>query len=154
MEWQSIRKLYMSMLSFSPNVTLCIMQTAEMNVLLMSGGIISPSCGTTLSRAFTRRWENNWGSYAAHKGTARVARRLKWALFLGAEKTPCWHSFCFCFHRRPLCCHVIGFTHDDKVERSDPAIVQVSSFLIISSWGENPGKSFHLALRNVSQPGH
>lgn len=42
-----------------------------------------------------------------------------------------------CFHRRPLCRRVKGFTHDDKVQRSDPAIVQVSSFLINAAGGKS-----------------
>lgn len=43
---------------------------------------------------------------------------------------------------------IIGFTHDDKVERSDPAIVKVSSFLIIACGRESQEKfSFPITQR-------
>lgn len=51
----------------------------------------------------------------------------------------------FCFHRRPLCRRLIGFTHDDKVERSDPAIVKASSFLIIAC-GRKSQEKFSFAI--------
>lgn len=57
----------MSMLSFSPNVTLRIMQTAEMNVLLMSGGIISPEL----------RHHIKPGIYSAMRKQLRLVRRAQ-----------------------------------------------------------------------------
>lgn len=75
------------------------------------------------------RWHKGW-----------LGWRDAWnKLCFPAEKDALWYSFSFCFHRRPLCCRVIGFGHDDKVEHSDPAIVEVSSFLIIGLWEKNPG---------------
>ena len=66
-----------------------------------------------------------------HKGW--LGRRDVWnKLCFPAQKNALWYSFSFCLHRRPLCRRVIGFTHDDKVGLSDPAIVKVSSFLIIA----------------------
>lgn len=57
----------MSVLSFSPNVTLCVMQTAEMNVLLMCGGIISPEL----------RHHIKLGIYSAMRKQLRLVRRAQ-----------------------------------------------------------------------------
>lgn len=44
-------------------------------------------------------------------------------------------------HRRPLCRRIIGFSHDDKFKRSQPAIVKSVIVLDDCRVGENPGRS-------------
>lgn len=85
---------------------------AEMNEFVMFGDI-SLSWGTTLSRAIIRWGENKW-----------LVRRDAWdQLCFPSPRDALWYSFSRCLHRQSLCRHIMGFTHDDKVERSDPAIV-------------------------------
>lgn len=124
----------MSLNSFSTNVILCVMKTAEMDVFATFGlnsgyhfselqKHIKPSIYSLRRKQLrAERW---------HKG------RLGWRdasnkLCFPAQKDALWYSFSFWFHRWPLCCCVMGFSHNDKVELYDPAIVKVSSFLIIA----------------------
>lgn len=58
------------------------------------------------------------------------------------KKMPCDTHPHSVFHRRPLCRHVIGFTLDDKVERSDPAIVKSVIILNNCLWEKIPGEVF------------
>lgn len=99
------------------------------------------SCRTTLKP----------GIYSLRRKQLRLARWHKgwlgWRdasnkLCSPAQKDALWYSFSFCFHRLPLCRRVIGFTHDDKVERSDPAFVRVSSFLIFACERRSQGEVF------------
>lgn len=45
------------------------------------------------------------------------------ALCFLAQRDVLWYFVCGCLRRRSLCRRVMGFTHDDKAERSDPTIV-------------------------------
>lgn len=96
--------------------------------------------------------EKTIGSRTLTQRAARMARRLKQALF-PAQRDALWYSLSSSCHRRPLWCGVIGFTHDDGVERSDPAFVEVSSFLIIASGRKSLEKFSFATTRRVTSRG-
>lgn len=105
------------------------------------------SCRTTLSRAFTRRGENNRGSHADTKGGSD-GETPQISFVFRCKRDALWYPFSLCLHRQPLCRRIIGFTHDDKVEHSHPAIVKVASFLIIACGRKSQEKlSFSITQR-------
>lgn len=160
--WNDKKKheeLLMSVLSFSPDVILCVLKATQMNVISMFGwrsGYHFPSRSATLSRTFSR-WRRKQLSLAGwHKGARLMARRFKYALFCSTnekKKMP-YGGHCLQIHRWPLCRRVMGFIHDDKVKRSDPAIVKLTSFLIIAFGRKIPGEAFIGLFHHKSQPQH
>lgn len=75
-----------------------------------------------------------------------MGRLLKPALF----SAPCDTHSLSVFTGSHYAADIMVFTHDDRVERVDPAIVWASSFLIFACGR----RSFDLRLHNMSQMGH
>lgn len=99
----------------------------------------SPGCRTTLSPSIYSLRGKQLRLVRWHKG--RLGWRDAWNKLCFQDAL--WYSFSFCLHRRPLCWpRVIGFTHDDKVERSDPAIVKSVIILNNCLWEKIPGEVF------------